>query len=97
MTNEEAIRLLTKDKEYCIAHPIECGENAYKAYEMAIEALEKQIPQSPTMWGDGYCDGELVMESYECPNCGCIYDFDTDGKLNYCHNCGQAIDWSDEQ
>lgn len=64
---------------------------------MIISALEKQTPKKPTLWGDGYADGELIMESYECPECGCIYDFDTNGKLKFCSECSQALDWSNTE
>lgn len=66
--------------------------------QIVREALEKQIPRKPTMWGDGYADGELVMEEYECPNCGAIYEIDGE-TYQFCPNCGQkiAIDWSEEE
>lgn len=31
---------------------------------------------------------------YKCPNCG--RQFRNNGSLNYCYNCGQRLDWSDE-
>lgn len=60
-----------------------------------LPALEKQIPKKPVMWGDGYADGELVMENWECPNCGTTYEIEEQHR--FCPNCGQAIDWSDEE
>ena len=56
--------------------------------ELAISALEKQIPKKPIL--------DVIFPSgvewYLCPVCnhngiekvGC-----------YCHNCGQALDWGD--
>ncbi len=72
-------------------------EEGKELISMIIGALEKQTSKKPTLWGDGYADGELIMESYECPECGCIYDFDTDGKLKFCSECGQALDWSNTE
>ena len=63
---------------------------------MAEEALEKQIPTKPDFEGDGYADGQLVYDTWICPHCGEYYEVDYDD-YDYCPNCGQAIDWSDEQ
>ena len=65
-----------------------------EATKLAIEALEKQIPKKPTLSGDGYWDGELVLDTWECPNCDKDYEVDYDD-YDYCPNCGQKIDWSD--
>ena len=36
----------------------------------AAEAIEKQIPQKPNIYGDGYDDdGNLIYDMYDCPNC----------------------------
>lgn len=34
------------------------------------------------------------VTTYECPNCGKYLV--GNGLLNYCYNCGQRLDWSDE-
>ena len=63
-----------------------------------VSALEKQIPKKPTpqvvkggkkLIGNGWwCEGTTV---YRCPCCDTfisrIYD--------YCHKCGQKLDWGD--
>ena len=61
--------------------------------DMAIEALEKQIPEIPDYEGDGYADGELVYDTWICPRCGRHYEIDYDHYV-YCPECGQLIDWS---
>ena len=53
------------------------------ALEMAIKALEKQIPKKPKT------DDRYVM--YICPWCN---DF-VKVSHNYCQNCGQKLDWGD--
>ena len=70
------------------------------AFENAISALEKQIPKKPTPHkvdvekikiGNGYwCKGTTI---YKCPNCN---DF-ISRTYTYCHKCGQALDWSDNE
>lgn len=57
----------------------------------ALEALEKQKPKTPDIWGDGYSDGQLVYDMWDCPNCGESYEIDYHD-YKYCPNCGQRID-----
>lgn len=56
-------------------------------------AVEKQKPKIADVWGDGYADGNLVYDTYECPNCGETYEIGYQD-YKYCPECGQAIDWS---
>ena len=64
---------------------------------IAIQALEKQIPKKATLEGDGYApDGTFVLDVWVCPSCGRRYEVDYDD-YDFCPNCGQKIDWSDEK
>ena len=63
--------------------------------EEVREAVEKQNPKTPTYEGDGYADGSFVWDEWICPRCGISYEVDYD-EYDYCPNCGQHIDWSDE-
>jgi predicted RNA-binding Zn-ribbon protein involved in translation (DUF1610 family) len=57
-----------------------------EALDVAIKALEKQIPKKPL---NDYC--------WHCPNCEEEVYWDTEcgqQKFRYCHNCGQKIDWN---
>jgi len=66
----------------------------------AIIALEKQIPKKPRKMVFGF-----VKESYDysCPTCGNRIISKIDGewcagaKYKFCVNCGQPLDWSDEE
>ena len=64
------------------------------ALEMAIQALEKQVPKKP------YYRKEEGAEGYACPYCnvGVTIHLYGGGFINqeFCSNCGQALDWSDE-
>lgn len=62
--------------------------------EMCHDALEKQIPKSPTYEADGYADCELVYDTWYCPNCGKDYEVGYDD-YGYCPCCGQRIDRSE--
>lgn len=63
-----------------------------KALDIAQKALEKQIPKKGIMIGDNY------SSVLSCPNCRKpIVNVWNIAKYepNYCHYCGQALDWSD--
>lgn len=79
MTENEAIKWQKSFKETYKGFP----KDIDAACDMAINALEKQIPKKPKT------DDRYVM--YICP---CCNDF-IKVSQNYCPNCGQAIDWSD--
>lgn len=52
--------------------------------------------EKPELYSDGYDkDGNLIYDEWECPRCGESYEVDYD-RYDYCPNCGQKIDWSDE-
>lgn len=91
MTENEAIKELHKIR----LNGGIISQNKAKALYVAIQALEKQIPQSPTYEGDGYADGVLVYDTWICPCCDHHYEVDYDD-YDYCPNCGQRIDWSNK-
>ena len=65
--------------------------------DVAIKALEKQIPKKPTYEGDGYApDGMFIWGEWICPCCGRRYEVDYDD-YDYCPDCGQKLDWSNEE
>ncbi len=60
------------------------------AIDIAIQELEKQIPKKGIMIGDNY------SSVLSCPNCRKpIVNVWNIAKYepNYCHYCGQALDW----
>lgn len=61
---------------------------------LIIEGVEKQIAKQPYTWGDGYYNGELIIDMYDCPNCERTYEIECDD-YKYCPNCGQKLDWSE--
>ena len=67
-----------------------------EAFDVAIEALKRLTPQKPNLEGDGYADGVLVYDTWICPNCEKRYEVDYD-EYDHCPDCGQAIDWSEEE
>ena len=89
MTNEEAIENL----KYLISD--DCTDTQHdfvKEIKIAIEALEKQIPKKPISTKGKYGHTECVccgwvVESF----CGDLEQYP------FCPNCGQAIEWSDDE
>ena len=88
MTNEEALKLF-KDRDL-VGRKIFIDE----AIDLAIEALEKQIPKrwKPATTEIGMTSGKkLKLPDHICPICG--YSLAIDAP--YCECCGQAIDWGE--
>lgn len=69
-----------------------------KALDMAIEALEKQIPMK-VEWTIDHIWGTTRKQPV-CPVCDyylTMTEFIGNGeKITYCDHCGQAIDWSED-
>ena len=78
-----------------LAHQMK-AKNQIELQKITVGALEKQIAKKPDLEGDGYCpEGNLVYDTWICPSCEKHYEVDYDN-YDYCPNCGQHIDWSDE-
>ena len=63
-------------------------------YDILKELVEKETPKKPYYEGDGYSDGELVYDTWICPNCGKSYEVDYE-EYERCPHCGQKIEWSE--
>ena len=108
MTESEAIEKLKNMRLYMQIedknNDCKFTEDDYKANEMAIQALEKQIPKKPnktidSSWG-------VKKEAHTCPVCDYYLTevhfiapqkIESNKKITYCETCGHAIDWSDEE
>ena len=84
MTYQEAINTI---EHGCIYRDKRGGE----ALEIAVLALEKQIPKKPVTEKDKVIFGIVCGR---CPYCDSAVYSTTN---LYCHNCGQALDWSDTE
>lgn len=56
----------------------------FKALNVALEAIDKQIPKKPIRL--------LYHEVGDCPFCETTVYISEDG---FCPSCGQALDWSE--
>ena len=94
MTENEAIKELHEIRPRGGIIPQKRAE----AIDVAINALEKQIPKKPIM--KQYFD-DMEEEYLCCPTCGEILTdrIPLDNKDFYLHclNCGPKLDWSGEE
>lgn len=100
MTNEEANykydRAIDLIKRIKTEETHEREIDRHKAFDLAISALEKQIPKKPIYEDIGNIYGALKRT---CVNCGdvcmvskCGIPFE-----HYCRYCGQKLNWSEEE
>ena len=103
MTESEAIREVRFNMS-TIGLSDKAAKRVVEARNMAIQALEKQIPKKPnktidSSWG-------TKKEVHVCPVCDyyltevhfiASQKIESNKKITYCETCGQAIDWSDEE
>ena len=90
MTYEEAIKhFKSLQKRYTKEHN---GRMCEKV-NLALEALEKQIPKKPIIREAE--DSFGYVKHILCPNCEKA-DFGYERPC-FCRLCGQAIDWSDDK
>ena len=95
MTLEEAIDFILNkiqiDVRFCSDEDIEKTEAALK---LAISALEKQMPKQPK-----YEDVDNVYGAIKrtCTACGdvCMVSKGAKPYEHYCRQCGQTLDWSE--
>lgn len=90
MTYEEALEYFTRRKTQ-----LGLSDTIQQAEDLAIKALEKQIPKKPI---------NVEKHYYECPRCKQDLGVSNDDIFvyeipipMYCSECGQALDWSDTE
>ena len=94
MTENEAIEIVRKEKSYMDSH---AGRAQSESFQMAINALEKQMPKKPIM--KQYFD-DMEEEYLCCPTCGEILTdripLDNKDFYFHCLNCGQKLNLESE-
>ena len=97
MTESEAIEKLKNMRLYMQIedenNDCKFTEVDYKANEMAIQALEKQIPKKPIFANNMMTKDKFLM----CPCCEFRFPDSLVFLKTRCWNCGQKLDWSDEE
>lgn len=91
MNNAEAIKgLLNVKMQMCEETPFT------KAVDLAVMALERQIPKKPLIRYGNAVLGTLPNESFKIEECPCCKEY-LDEETSYCQNCGQKIDWGENE
>ena len=106
MTLEEAIKLLKQYQGYDPMFPD--GETLKHAFDLTDETVDTLLTalrpvsreQVEKVWrgewmgsGDGYADGELVYDTWECSHCGYVIDEEDDPDMlpQFCPKCYAAM------
>lgn len=75
-------------ESYSVEHQHK-AENQTEIMDITIEALEKQIPKKPLF-------GTVLKDTaYHCGSCKNFIGYYDRRIYEYCHNCGQKLDWSE--
>lgn len=89
----EALKIINLKR----VHPFYDWEEMREIRDIAIEALEKQLPKKPRE--NGMYDGLIKkIKYYTCPTCGnCLLTEMMNERQNtsYCWDCGQKLDWTE--
>lgn len=88
MTTKEALERVQAMLTYM--ETLDADEEEQKdieGYRMAIEALQKQIPQQPT----------IERGFVKCPACKLYIRFPIMDHYNNCPECGQALKWRGDE
>ena len=97
MTPKEAIEILQSQLHLDCKADLAIKE--LRARIVAIEALEKQIPKKvkkEILTSNAFTQ----WRKYNCPNCGCFLYSGASKPFSaqsHCHQCGQALDWGDDE
>ncbi|MFQ6794696.1 MAG: hypothetical protein ACLRT4_18215 [Thomasclavelia sp.] len=104
---QEAYKRISKD-DYSSYHGVNNAKKRQKDFDLIKRLVDKATPKKPCF--DKLYKDEETTSIYDengwidpilciCPNCGkkAIHDFEYDENFKHCTNCGQAIDWSDEE
>ena len=97
MTESEAIKILQRDLQIQLEN--KALPDGIEAIQIAIQALEKQIPKKPRKT-DSYRGVLKRVYAYVCPTCGnaCLEKYMNERQNTmFCWNCGQKLDWSEEK
>ena len=70
-------------------------EEIITTYDVVIQACEKQWKKKPTEKHYEE-EGEKPYIKYKCPSCDSKYQIHNFVN-KHCNNCGQKIDWGDEE
>ena len=94
MTDSEAIKILQRDLQIQLEN--KALPDGIEAIQIAIQALENQIPKKPRKT-DSYRGVLKRVYAYACPTCHnvCLEKYMNERQnTTFCWDCGQKLDWS---
>ena len=100
MKESEAIKWQKQIGVVFKGFPLDIEEKMNDSCDMAMQALEKQIPKKIEIRKATNDDIESELRDFitvkgricRCPSCRCCIHI---SELKYCWECGQKLDWSD--
>ena len=104
MNAQEAIEVLKEDRYLYESDIVSAGDGCpdgdlLLALDMAVAALEKQIPKKPNYKYEQTGNEISSIRRFPvCPSCESINNgeqYAAGFNEKYCLDCGQALDWSD--
>ena len=87
----KAIKILQRDLQIQLEN--KALPDGIEAIQIAIQALEKQIPKKPIFANNMMTKDKFLM----CPCCEFRFPDSLVFLKTRCWNCGQKLDWSDEE
>lgn len=92
MTENKAIKILQRDLQIQLEN--KALPDGIEAIQIAIQALEKQIPKKPVMVYDDKVDSNWCS----CPICANGIGWKIHArKIKFCWECGHRLDFGDDE
>lgn len=92
MNYQEALDIINERFDYMNEelHP----KKHYQKPQFSLDTLQELIDKATPKKVIHMAIDDKEADYYYCPNCKA--DVYMDNSYNYCKNCGQALDWSEE-
>ena len=96
ITKREAYEALRDKLAHSVGGPRYCPSQAYLIAKIiddipAADVTPEVYAEWIGIWGDGYADGSIVYEEFECSHCGFVHHADGEPTWDYCPNCGARM------
>ena len=96
ITPQEAVKIMGGDFSDVTLKDGESHSDIFaEAFRMAIGALKKRVPERTVSVTTDYPNGDRAWHGCCCPSCKTPIECGETPK--HCPECGQAIDWSEEE
>ena len=76
--------------------PIEMIDEERKEYLKCLDTLKELVEKASPMKVEKQENLYYVNDTWMCPTCGKMFEIGDD-TYTYCPDCGQKLDWSEEE